>query len=280
VVHKKNEVKMEGSIESFCETERRSNSNETNKGKQHKMKYNYAEYEKDYQLIAKQGKNVRSELFDKNKTFDSFYMKTFLDELIDKNVINKNDHIFEYGTGTGPVANYLSNLGFNLTAIDISPSAINIAVDNNIKHQNNVAFFVDDISNPINNYESYEIILDSYCLQSIVFKEEREVLYNFVKQHLKTDGKYILEFAGFSNKRDYSKCYIDEKTGIIYRNISRYKKDSKIQNTRIINGIEYVPYRRHFKLDEIEDELEENGFKIVYKNHDIESGTVKIIASK
>jgi SAM-dependent methyltransferase len=244
------------------------------------MKYNYAEYENDYQLISKQGKNIRSELFDSNKTFDSFYMKTYLDELIEKNIIKKNDHIFEYGTGTGPVANYLSNWGFNLTAIDISPTAIKIAVENRKKYQNKVTYLVDDISNPINDYERYNIILDSYCLQSIVFKEEREILYNFIKQHLKADGKYILEFAGFSNRRDNSKCYIDEKTEIVYRNINRYNKEDKIKNTKIINGIEYVPYRRHFKLDEITKEFEENKFNIIYKNHDIESGTVKIIASK
>lgn len=239
------------------------------------MKYYFDEYEKDYQRVKELGLRARNELH--GDSFEDFSMRPFLEYALEKLSFTKtHPSTLDYGTGTGPVACFLAKRGFNVTGIDISPTAIEIARQNVAGEGFEVEFNVDDICNPRCHYDIYDLIVDSYCLESIVLDHERQKVFSFVKRHLSSNGFYIIATAGYSPKKSYQGQYFDSDTGMVYRPI-KADPSGRLMDRVQIEGKWYVPYRRHLTSPVLRAEVEQSGFSIQQLESD-KHGAIKLVA--
>ena len=139
-----------------------------------------------------------NDLFDQSSawTYDSFQNRTFLERVIPRLELPSASatSVFEYGCGTGPAACFLAARGFQVDAIDLIPEAIRLARRMARERGVRVAFSMADVcalaSEPVTR--RYDLVLDSYCLQSIVTDEDRGAVFSAVRARLKPSGYYIL----------------------------------------------------------------------------------------
>ncbi len=239
------------------------------------MKYYFDEYEKDYQRVKELGLRARNELH--GDSFENFSIRPFLECALEKLSFTKAHPLtLDYGTGTGPVACFLAKKGFLVTGIDISPTAIEIARQNAAREGVEIEFKVDDICRPKHQYGIYDLIVDSFCLQSIVLDHERQKAFSFVKRHLSSNGFYVIATAGYSPKNSYEGQHFDSDTGIVYRPIQG--NPTRSTNRLKIEGRWYVPYRRHLTSLALRAELKRSDFSIQHLELD-DRAAIKIIAS-
>jgi SAM-dependent methyltransferase len=112
-----------------------------------------------------------------------------LEEII--NLLNlENGNILEIGCGSGHDVKFLSKKGFNVTGIDISEKAINIAKINN-ENCKNIKFIIGDIQNNLPD-EKYDIIYDRGCLHNIKAMCNLDDIFKLLSNKLNYKGKIIL----------------------------------------------------------------------------------------
>lgn len=85
-----------------------------------------------------------------------------LEEMISSTDIS-NFEILELGCGSGYDTKFLSKKGKNITAIDISSKAIEIAKSNN--NSSNITYIVGDINKDIPN-KKYDLVFDKGCIHN------------------------------------------------------------------------------------------------------------------
>lgn len=110
-----------------------------------------------------------------------------LEDLVDVLDI-KDSRVLELGCGSGYDTFFLSKIAKDITAIDISQIAIDIAKKNNIE-RNNITFIVGDIDTDIPNKE-YDIVYDKGCLHNNI--EKANSLFINLYQLLSKNGKIII----------------------------------------------------------------------------------------
>ncbi|SFM36098.1 Methyltransferase domain-containing protein [Paenibacillus sp. 1_12] len=230
-------------------------------------KYYFEEHETTYQEIKKDNLEAWDQFHDpKQYNFENFMMRPFLERALELfNVNSTESKVFEYGCGTGTGACFLANRGFTVDAIDISPTAIELAksmaLDRNLK----INYSNQDLLEMLELNKEYDLILDNYCLQSIVTDGDRSKLYSVVKSGLKKSGYYIISTAMYDELRSYDEdTYYCEDTGIVYDRI--ISPESYNEAVRI-NNEWWLPHRRHLKTEELSEELTRNGFSILLQEN-------------
>ncbi|TVY11081.1 class I SAM-dependent methyltransferase [Paenibacillus cremeus] len=223
-------------------------------------KYYFDEHEDTYQLMKSENISAWDEFHDpKSYSFDQFMMRPFLDRAFTMIDLSKSGlQAFEYGCGTGAGACYLANRGFTVDAVDISPTAIQMAAGRNP----GINFRVQDLLELTGLDKKYDLILDNYCLQSIVTDEDRAKLFSIVSSGLKASGYYIVSSAIFNGIRTYENSYYDSDTGIVYEKI----QDPEAYGAAavMINGEWWLPHRRHRTAEALREELQYAGFQVVF----------------
>ena len=111
------------------------------------------EYKKEVNYVSKDNSN--------NWPWDIKTHDKNLEDIITEYNIAKCK-VLEIGCGTGNDINYLCKKGFDVTGMDISQNAIDIAEKNNQQHKN-VKFLVGDINEDLPK-ERYDLIYDRGCL--------------------------------------------------------------------------------------------------------------------
>jgi len=97
----------------------------------------------------------------------------------------------DLGCGAGNYALYLSNLGFDVTGVDISLSAIKIANENAKKKGIQCRFLVADVLGDLNEVnETFNFAIDWEVLHHI-FPEKRKKYIENVYKILDPGGKYL-----------------------------------------------------------------------------------------
>lgn len=97
----------------------------------------------------------------------------------------------DLGCGTGNYALYLASMGFDVTAIDISPTAIELAEENAKKKGVNCDFFAADLLGDLGQFEQlFELALDWGLLHHIFPKNRTRYVEN-VHTILKPGGKFL-----------------------------------------------------------------------------------------
>jgi len=105
--------------------------------------------------------------------------------------------ILDLGCGFGGVSLYLSKKGAFVTGIDIASLAISGAKEIAVRKMNcnEIDYRVDDICSSDKNhkYGDYDLIIDSHLLHCLTDDGDRKSYFDFVYNHLATEGLYLLE---------------------------------------------------------------------------------------
>lgn len=110
--------------------------------------------------------------------------------------------------------------------------------------------------------KKYDLILDNYCLQSIVTDDDRKKLFSIVSSGLKDTGYYIVSSAIYNETRSYKNSYYNSDSGIAYDKVQDPERYGTAAT--LINGEWWLPHRRHLKKDALREELQSAGFKVVF----------------
>ncbi|MEV5960972.1 class I SAM-dependent methyltransferase [Kribbella sp. NPDC051952] len=208
------------------------------------MKYYYAEHEDAYRRLRAEGLAQWSALFGEAEGFDAFPNREFLEDALSR--LDVSGDVLEYGCGTGPAACYLAARGFRVEAIDLIPQAIELARGFAAERGLEVDFGVQDICELADEPagKQYDLIVDSYVLQSIVMDDDRARLFAAVRARLK--GFYLISTAVYEPERVYGDGFrYDASSGICYQ------------------GDRDVPHRRHLPASALRAEIERAGFEVV-----------------
>jgi len=97
----------------------------------------------------------------------------------------------DLGCGTGNYSIYLATMGFNVTGIDISPTAIKSARENAKKKKVRCNFFVANVLDNLENVrDTFDFVFDWELLHHI-FPEQRQSFVENVYNKLNLGGKYL-----------------------------------------------------------------------------------------
>jgi len=108
--------------------------------------------------------------------------------------------------------------------------------------------------------KQYDVVLDSYCLQSIVTDTGRANLFVAVRDRLKRTGYYVLFTAMYDPDRVYEGDFrYDATTGICYQ--AARPADDAIE----LDGTWYLPHRRHLQPAALRAELETASLRVVFQ---------------
>lgn len=141
--------------------------------------------------------------YDKTLNTASFGLyKKFIRKAIADMHIKTDDHIVDFGCGTGRNAclmhQFLSDEGF-ITGIDLSPIMINQFKEN--CQFNNTEAIQQRIDIPFDSRKQYDIVFISFVIHGFPQHIRTQIIKNAF-EHLKQGGQFmILDFAEFSLKK-------------------------------------------------------------------------------
>ncbi|MGN6031048.1 MAG: class I SAM-dependent methyltransferase [Thermomicrobiales bacterium] len=230
------------------------------------MRYYREEHESAYRTISERGLAQWNDLFDACPvwTYDDFQNRSFLERVMPGLDLPapEQTRVLEYGCGTGPAACFLAAQGFQVDAFDLVPEAIGIARRMAQERGVRVGFRVGDIcdlaSEPAG--EGYDLVLDSFCLQSIVTDDDRQAVFTAVRARLKPSGYYLVSTAIFSPERTYAPGTYDAASGIALREVTG---ETSVDGAVEIGGRRYLPHRRHRTPEALREELTAAGFTVL-----------------
>jgi len=111
-------------------------------------------------------------------------------ELVDSGKV-KPCKTIDLGCGTGNYAIYLASVGFDVTGIDISPTAIKIAKENAKKKGIKCNFLVADVLGNLNEIKEKFYFAYDWELLHHIFPEQRKIYVENVYKILNLGGKYL-----------------------------------------------------------------------------------------
>ncbi|NUS00781.1 MAG: class I SAM-dependent methyltransferase [Kribbellaceae bacterium] len=219
------------------------------------MRYYYAEHQAAYRQLMAEGLTQWNDLFGESWTYDNFPNRAFLESVLDR--FPAGGDVLEYGCGTAPAACFLAERGFRVHAIDLIPEAIELARGFARERALDVSFEVQDVCALPPGSRQYDVVLDSYCLQSIVTDADRALVLRAVRERLK--GYYVLSTAVYDPERVYGDGFrYDDRTGICYAETAGLTEDAVR-----LDGTWYLPHRRHLRPDALRAELERAGLHVI-----------------
>ena len=249
------------------------------------MKYYYAEHLRGYARIQAEGKSAWGEIHGKIG-FENFSARDFLNAVLPElHFATTSPSVLNYGCGTGPDACFLAEHGFRVDAIDLIPTAIDIARQQAALRGLDIHFAVQDICELPREGMRYDMIVDSYCLQCIVFDDERQRLFSAIRARLQPRGYYLLStavldaehqlsvrngetvtVAGTSYTRYMDDGLIDLHSGVV---LAPLEEDSSAYPDAVrVHDRWYLPHRRHLTAEQLEAELRSAGFEVIYRYAD------------
>ena len=118
---------------------------------------------------------------------------SYVNDAIKNHNIPKRGKLLELGCGAGNISFILAKLGFQISGIDIAPTAITWAQELAERHQIQADFRVGDVVN-LNGYsaDSFDVLLDGHCLHCIIGDDRAKFLSNSFRV-LKPGGFFITE---------------------------------------------------------------------------------------
>jgi SAM-dependent methyltransferase len=143
------------------------------------------------------------------------------------------------GCGLGDDAKYLEDLGFNVTAFDISPTAIDWA--RRIYRSSAIRFIVVDLFDPPKEwYQEFEFVLEIYTIQPLPM-EMRPRVIDAISNFVKLDGTLVVVTRG----REDDVEPVELPWPLSRKDLSRFEKNSFLQKDfEVMPGDDDVPAAR------------------------------------
>ncbi|HEY9290706.1 MAG TPA: class I SAM-dependent methyltransferase, partial [Microlunatus sp.] len=138
-------------------------------------RYYHAEHRDAYARIRSNGLDQWNDLHDRRRSYHDFPSRPFLTRSLPAR--GDGQRALVYGCGTGGAACYLAEAGFVVDAVDLVPDAIEIARARADEHGLDIRFEVADVCRWGAARDRFDVVLDDFCLQSIVTDEDRKRLY-------------------------------------------------------------------------------------------------------
>lgn len=222
------------------------------------MKY-YEMHEIVYQRIQKDGQLS----WDKSTSFDDMWLhgtNTSLKKHIMKIGLSlKNLRVLDLGTGTGTSALYCAKEGAKCLGIEVSKTAIDIALKNAQTLGLEVEFIVGDIL-ALDLDRKFDLVIDSTVLHCIVGNKDRRSFYETAKKHLSAAGYLFINTMvshGDMSSR-FPKEHFHFEDEILWS-----LGISEITERKTILGKSYFAHRTLLSEKKQIEEFHQNGFEIV-----------------
>ena len=254
-----------------------------------KQKYFYHEHLADYAELKAKGLMSRGELYGNPNDFNNFSSKSFLIETLPGLTIKPDAQVLELGCGTGPVACFLAQLGYQVHGIDVIPDAIDKAKAIAAKQYLDIQYEVLDICQLPRQGKPYQLIIDSFCSQGIVTDSDRDAMFSGIKSRLAKNGYFLMNCCVFEPDREDAKTQIvNSTTGKVY---TRFDQDALWDNdtetcyslfhpdpfrpgvgpedyegTICVNDVWYIHQRCYRTPENLRLELERHGFRVLEQN--------------
>jgi len=258
------------------------------------MKYYYREHIAGYEQVKAEGHLAWHSRFN-GKPFDDFPTREFLEYALPRlELAEARPRALEIGCGTGVGACFLAERGFQVDAIDIIPAAIEIAREVAAERHLDINYQVQDVCDLPLQGSPYDLIVDSYCLQAIVFDEERARVFAAVRARLRPGGYYLVSTAMFDKERFRERETVtDERSSIVYHRygdrglidaatgiayVELEESPDRYERTAQIAGAWYLPSRRHHRPLALKAELEQAGFAVLYQGGDYGENVICTLA--
>ncbi|MFZ4715676.1 MAG: class I SAM-dependent methyltransferase [Bacteriovoracaceae bacterium] len=222
------------------------------------MKY-YEMHEIVYQRI----KNDGHLSWDKSSSFDDMWLhgtNTGLRKLLMKVDLDFKDlRVLDLGTGTGTSALYCAKEGAKCVAVEVSKTAIDIALKNAHTLGLDIEFIVGDILDLQLN-KHFDLVIDSTVLHCFVGDQDRKSFYETAKRHLNAEGYLFINTM--ISKGDMSSHF--PKEYFYYEDEILWSLGiSEISERKMINGKSYFAHRTLLSEQNQIEEFKNNGFEIV-----------------
>lgn len=200
----------------------------------------YKAYEKRYKQV-----------YEKNMMWSSNSFTPEVMDIIKEFNISKKAKILDLGCGEGRDAIYLLKENYNVLAIDYSQTVINKC--NEITNNKFTKLFkqFDILEDKLN--EKFDFIYSIAVLHMFVLEEHRNKYLNFIKTHLKKNGKALI-------------CIMGNGVDEYFSNIEEAFNDTKrivLNNSSTINVA--TTSCRVVNWSTFENELRSNNLKIIKK---------------
>ena len=154
--------------------------------------------EKYYKAYDKRYK----QLHEKDLSWENDVQTEIVEQIIKKYKISKTDSILEIGCGEGRDSKILLNKGYNLLATDVSQEAINYCKQIDENHSNN--YEVLDVLDCDTFKDKFNFIYSIACLHMLVLDDDRKKYFDFIHNHLKSNGYALVLTMGDGIKESSS----------------------------------------------------------------------------
>lgn len=173
---------------------------------------------------------------------------------IKENNIDIGDDICEIGCGEGRDALYLAELGYKMTAFDISKSAIKMCKTRAEERKLKIAFEVENLVNPDRElYYRFRWIYSISTLHMLVEENDRVLFLKNIYNMLDENGKFLLVNMG--NGIDRKRTNAEDAFNIVERTHKDTGSKFELANTSF----------RQDNWDEMIKLVEASGFTIIKK---------------
>ncbi len=200
-------------------------------------KTNYAAHDAQYRRFKAKGQNGWND----DETWLVWRQEIL--ELIGSNDFPMSGKVLELGCGAGDVTLLFAEKGYQVSGIDIAPTAIEWAKEKTLKTNIKAEFVDGDVRN-LGRWEdgTFDIVIDGHCLHCII-GDDRAVVLKEAYRVLRPGGLfYVSSMCGDPKEPEVLKNYDSESRCMVHGNVAA----------------------RYFgRPEDIIKEIEKAGFKIV-----------------
>jgi SAM-dependent methyltransferase len=155
--------------------------------------------------------------------YDDFFMRPFVARSLERSHFHSpgaRARALELGCGTGPLSCQLAEAGFDVTGIDISPSAIAFAREVAATRNLPITFEVGDVCRSPFPPRPFDLIVDGHLLHCVVFENERRGLLERVRQSLAPGGEFWLETMLLEEGQEPDPAWNLDNRGVVWAQIN------------------------------------------------------------
>lgn len=230
------------------------------------MKY-YEIHEQCYQELKKSGKVDWSRQDTLDQVLDG-ELNSSLKQLFHRSGRSFDGlRVLDLGTGAGNAALFCAQAGSIVTAIDISPTAIEMANHNAGSLGLAVDFRCGDVLDFIDD-KSYDLVIDSALLHCLVGRSDRKKLFDQVQRHLAPSGLFFVFTMVANSDMKFNDHYFFYDGEVLWST----GFPEIVYGRKSVGSNSYFPHRTIVAEEVFKKELQDVGFKIIHQKVTCQEG--------